>query len=90
MEKELVEYLLSLESMMFGLTINDVRNLAFQLAEKIIYQILSIKLKEKQVKIGCKSLCTSTKNYLLLPLNIFTSTFCLNKVLVRFWKLHFV
>ena len=34
MEKELVEYLLSLESMMFGLTTNDVRNLAFQLAEK--------------------------------------------------------
>ena len=34
MEKELVEYLLSLESMMFGLTANDVRNLAFQLAEK--------------------------------------------------------
>ena len=34
MEKELVEHLLSLESMMFGLTTNDVRNLAFQLAEK--------------------------------------------------------
>ena len=34
MEKELVEYLLSLESMMFGLTTNYVRNLAFQLAEK--------------------------------------------------------
>ena len=34
MKKELVEYLLSLESMMFGLTINDVRNPAFQLAEK--------------------------------------------------------
>ena len=33
MEKELVEYL-SLESMMFGLTTNDVRNLAFQQAEK--------------------------------------------------------
>ena len=33
-KKELVEYLLSLESMMFGLTTNDVRNLAFQLAEK--------------------------------------------------------
>ena len=64
MEKELIEYLLSLESMMFGLTTNDVRNLAFQLAEKKIYQILSIKLKEKQVKIGCKGLCTGTKNYL--------------------------
>ena len=34
MEKELVEYLLSLESIMFGLTTTDVRNLAFQLAEK--------------------------------------------------------
>ena len=64
MEKELVEYLLSLESMMFGLTTNDVRNLAFQVAEKKNYQILSIKLKEKQVKIGCKGLCTATKNYL--------------------------
>ena len=34
MEKDLVEYLLSLESMMFDLTTNDVRNLVFWLAEK--------------------------------------------------------
>ena len=34
MEKELVEYLLSLESMIFNLKTNDVKNLAFQLAEK--------------------------------------------------------
>ena len=34
MKKELVEYLLFSESMMFGLTTNDFRNLAFQLAEK--------------------------------------------------------
>ena len=33
MKKELVEYL-SLESMMFGLTTNNIKNLAFQLAEK--------------------------------------------------------
>ena len=34
MEQKLIEYLLSLESMVFGLTTNDVKNLAFQLAEK--------------------------------------------------------
>ena len=64
MEKQLVGYLLSLERIMFGLTTNDVRNLAFQLAEKNDLSNSSIKLKEKQVKIGCKGLCTGTKNYL--------------------------
>ena len=65
MEKELVKYSLSLESMIFGLTTNDVRNLAFQLAEKNNLPNFFKKLKEKQVKIGCKGLCTDTKNYLL-------------------------
>ena len=47
MEKELVEYLLSLESMMFGLTTNDVRKLAFQLAEKINLPNFFSKAKRK-------------------------------------------
>ena len=64
MEKELVKYLLSLESMMFGLTTNDVRNLAFQLAEKNNLPNSFNKAKKKQVKIGCKGLCTGIKNYL--------------------------
>ena len=50
MEKELVEYLLSLESMMFGLTTNDVRNLAFQLAEKNNLQNSFNKAKRKAGK----------------------------------------
>lgn len=33
-ENELVNHILKLESLMFGLTINDVRRLAFQIAEK--------------------------------------------------------
>lgn len=33
-EQELVDYILKLESLLFGLCINDVRSLAFQIAEK--------------------------------------------------------
>ncbi|KAG5893376.1 hypothetical protein JTB14_024495 [Gonioctena quinquepunctata] len=38
-ERELVEYLLHLESMLFGLTCDDVRKLAYQLAVETIFAI---------------------------------------------------
>ncbi|XP_041378240.1 uncharacterized protein LOC121390478 [Gigantopelta aegis] len=34
MEQDLVEYIIKMESMMFGLSTSDVRNLAFQLADR--------------------------------------------------------
>ena len=50
MEKQLVGYLLSLERIIFGLTTNDVRNLAFQLAEKNDLPNSFNKAKEKASK----------------------------------------
>lgn len=51
-ENELVDYILYLEERLFGLTLTDLRKLAFDLAVKITFHTFLMKIRKWLVNIG--------------------------------------
>jgi hypothetical protein len=51
--KELVGFIQLLESRLFGLTLTELRVLAFELAKKIVLRIISVQQRRWLENVGC-------------------------------------